>query len=141
MNWLLTAFIAATCFSISNSFIKLYQPKLGSGLGLVIFTLGGLLMTIFLTFIAKVGGPAAKNVGNAPWIALFSGLVWAVANFFFFTLFANKAPISIAMPVVVGGIGVGGVLAGLLVFGESLNITQIIGIVVVLAGSVILAKG
>lgn len=141
MNWLLTAAVAATCFSIANVFIKFYQPKLGSGLGLLYFIVGGLAMTLLLTFGVKMGGPVAKNVGNAPLMAMISGVIWVVANFFFFSLFAKNAPLSIAMPVVVGGIGVGGVIAGVLVFGESLNIAQIIGIIVVLAGSVLLAKG
>lgn len=141
MNWLLTAAIAATCFSIANVFIKFYQPKLGSGLGLLYFILGGFIMTSLLTFGARLGGPIAKNVGNAPMMAIISGVVWAVANFFFFSLIAKNAPLSIAMPVVVGGIGVGGVVAGVLMFGESLNLVQIIGILVVLTGSVILAKG
>lgn len=141
MNWLTTTIIAVAFLSASNVFIKFYLPKLGSGFGTFYFTLAALLMTMILTFIMKAGGPAAKSVGYAPLFAMLSGVLWATGNFFFFTIFAKNTPLSLALPIVVGGIGVGGVITGLLLFHESLNVTQIIGILVVLAGSVILAKG
>ncbi len=140
MNWLTTTFIAVLFLSASNIFLKYYLPKLGSGLSIFYFTLAALLVTIVLTFVAKVGEPAVKHVGYAPLFAMVSGILWAIGNFFFFTIFIKNAPLSLVMPIVVGGIGVGGIITGVILFHESLNMAQIAGILIVLSGSVIIAR-
>ena len=140
MNWLTTTFIAVLFLSASNIFLKYYLPKLGSGLSIFYFTLAALLVTIVLTFVAKVGEPAVKHVGYAPLFAMVSGILWAIGNFFFFTIFIKNAPLSLVMPIVVGGIGVGGIITGVILFHESLNMAQIAGILIVLSGSIIIAR-
>lgn len=140
MNWLTTAIIAVIFLSASNIFLKFYLPKLGTGFAIFYFTLAALVVTMILTFVAKVGEPAAKQVGYAPLFAMASGVLWAIGNFFFFTIFIKNAPLSLVMPIVVGGIGVGGILTGVLLFGESLNFIKIAGILIVLTGSIILAR-
>lgn len=140
MNWLTTTIIAVIFLSASNIFLKLYLPKLGTGLSIFYFTLAALFVTIILTFITKVGEPAVKHVGYAPLFAMASGILWALGNFFFFTIFVKNAPLSLVMPIVVGGIGVGGIVTGVVLFHESLNFTQLAGILIVLTGSIILAR-
>ncbi len=140
MNWLTSTIIAVIFLSASNIFLKFYLPKLGTGLGIFYFTFAALLVTIVLAFVAKVGEPAIKNVGYAPLFAMASGILWALGNFFFFTIFVKNAPLSLVMPIVVGGIGVGGIITGVVLFHESLNFTQLAGILIVLTGSIILAR-
>jgi multidrug transporter EmrE-like cation transporter len=69
-----------------------------------------------------------------------SGFVWAWATYLFLWVIAKNTALSLAIPILVGGIGVGGVIAGVLMFGESLNVLRIAGILIVLAGSVLLAR-
>lgn len=139
-SWVPNAIIAALFFSAANAFIKIYQPKLGNGFGLFFFVFGGLIATAFITFVLKIDSNMPKQFGTTPYIAMLAGILWAIANFFFFSLFSKNTPLSIAMPFVVGGIGVGGILAGVLFFGERMNASQIAGAVIVLIGSAILAR-
>ena len=143
MTWFVAALLSALLFSISNAITKDFQPKLSLFTGLLFLILGGLFAVIIGMVIT--GSSLVKYMGQtnpkALWEAITSGFVWASATFVFFYVLSKNAPLSLAMPVIVGGIGVGGVLAGLLVFHESLTTMQLIGIIVVLAGSVLLARG
>lgn len=139
MNWMMFAILSALLFSVSNALTKMFQPKLATGIGLVLFALGVLGAAVVNIIFGKYTSPQTST-GNPILIALSAGFIWGFAQLFFILMLAKNAPVSVAIPVVIGGIGIGGVLAGILLFGETLTITRIIGIAIVLTGSIILGR-
>lgn len=140
MNWPILAILSGLLFAGSNAITKAFQPKLPSALGMFIFSAGVFLTSAFLALFIRSAAGAPKFTWPPSYLALTSGFVWAFAQFLLIVAFAKHAPISIAIPIVVGGIAVGGVLTGLLFFGETLSLMRIIGIVTVLIGTVILSR-
>ena len=72
---------------------------------------------------------------------LLSGVFFTGAVLLYNTTLSRNVPLSIALPMLVGGIGVAGVIAGVVVFHESLSLMKLIGVSVKLVGTVVLAKG
>lgn len=140
MSWPILAVLSGLLFAGSNAITKAFQPKLPSALGMFIFSAGVFLTSAFLALFIKSGAGAPKFTWAPSYLALTSGFVWAFAQFLLIVAFAKHAPISIAIPIVVGGIVVGGVLSGVAFFGETLSFIRIIGITIVLIGTIILSK-
>jgi multidrug transporter EmrE-like cation transporter len=118
----------------------MFQPRLATGVGLVVFALGVLAAAIVNLLAVKGPAPQAGAGINPLTLAVTSGFIWGFAQLFFILMLAKNAPVSVAVPVVIGGIGIGGVLAGVLLFGETLTLMRIIGIAIVLAGSILLGR-
>lgn len=140
MNWIISAILSSLFFSLSNAVTKVFQPRLSYGLGLGIFSLGVLLTSLVILLFSKTPIVAGKLIQQSSGLALVSGFIWGIAQFFFLLMLSKNAPLSVAIPIVVGGIGIGGILAGILFFGEQMTLMRIIGATIVLVGSVILAK-
>ena len=138
-NWIPFALAATLFFSLSNTFTKIYQAKLGSGFGSIMFTVGAVVGAVAIAMLTRSTLPMQKSSSGIT-LAVISGLLWAIANILLLTAIGKQAPISIVMPLVVGGIGLGGALIGVLAFGETLSSIQIFGILTVLAGSIILSR-
>lgn len=139
MSWPILAIVSASLYSLSNVITKVFQPKLSSGVGIFIFSIGVFLSSTLIALFFK-SGTIPKFSWQPAYLALASGFVWAFAQLFFILTIGKNAPISAAIPVVVGGIAVGGVLTGIAFFGETLSLMRIIGIVTVLIGTVILSR-
>jgi uncharacterized membrane protein len=140
MNWFTFALLSALLFSVSNALTKMFQPRLATGVGLIVFALGVVGAALINLLGIKSTTPPASGGINPMALAITSGFVWGFAQLFFIFMLAKNAPVSVAIPVVIGGIGIGGVLAGALLFGETLTLMRIIGIVIVLAGSILLGR-
>lgn len=140
MTWLAAALISAALFSVSNGFTKVFQSKLGTGFGMILFSLGVLASSIFITYVLKIGLPIYKQPTQTIQTALIAGLVWGFAQLFFIIMLGKNAPMTVALPIVVGGIGVGGILTGVLFFGEQMTVPRLIGATIVLIGTVILSR-
>lgn len=139
MSWPILAIISALLFSTSNVITKTFQPKLNSGLGMFVFSIG-VLITSAITAVVYKSGAAPKFSWSPVYLALAAGTVYTLAQLLFIITLAKNAPLSIAIPIIVGGIAVGGVVTGIAFFGESLSLMRIIGIVTVLIGTVILSR-
>lgn len=140
MNWIVTAIISAAFLSLSNVIAKLYQSKISLGAGMIIFSLGVLVVSVLVTLISKTPFTTSKSLQSAVWLALVYGIIWALGQIFFLTTLAKNAPISLAIPIIVGGIATGGALAGVAFFGETLSLMRVIGIITILTGTVILSR-
>ena len=140
MNWPIIAVISALLYAGSNAITKTFQPKLTTGVGMVVFSAGVFLTSLLVAMFMKPTGTVPKFSWPPVYLALASGFVWAFAQLALLITFAKGAPISIAVPIIVGGIAVGGVLTGIAFFGETLSLVRIVGIVVVLIGTVMLSR-
>ncbi|MEK7577204.1 MAG: hypothetical protein AAB492_01120 [Patescibacteria group bacterium] len=140
MNWITASILSAVLYSTSNAVTKVFQPKLSFGIGMVLFSIGVLVSSLVLTMVTKTPLTITKVTQQAMTLAFVSGLIWAFAQLFLLMTLAKNAPLSIAIPVIVGGIAVGGILAGVAFFGETLSPMRIVGIMIVLIGTVILSR-
>jgi drug/metabolite transporter (DMT)-like permease len=143
MNWFIAALLSALLFAISNALTKGFSSRLNLFTGLLFFTIGGLLVPLLGFLVTKT--PFIKFAHSAApralWGMMASGFVWAWATYMFLDLLSRSTALSVVLPIIVGGIGIGGVVAGVLFFGETISTTQIGAIVLVLIGSILLGRG
>lgn len=140
MNWFISAILSAALFASSNAVTKVFQPKLSFGIGMVLFSLGVLISSLLVTVATKTPMTVTKVAQQAMGLAFGSGLIWAFAQTFLLITLSKNAPLSVAIPIIVGGVGIGGIAAGVLLFGEQMTLMRTIGSVIVIIGSVILAR-
>ena len=140
MNWLLYTLLAAVFISLSNALTRFFQPVLSVPLGMFIFSVGVLFSSFCVSFFS---GSFAWNSDMRVGVlfALMSGAVWGIGQLFFITALSKQAPLSVMVPIVVGGIGIGGIVAGTVIFKESITFFRIFAMMLVLIGSVLLARG
>lgn len=140
MNWLTLSLLSALFYAGSNALTKLFQPKLSTGLGMFIFSIGVFVASAVMAVFVKSGNSVPKASVAPILLAISSGCVWAIGQYLLIVTFAKNAPISVALPIILSGIAVGGILTGVTFFGETLSLTRIIGIVIVLIGTFVLSK-
>lgn len=140
MNWLTSALIAAALFSTSNALTNVFQSKMSMGAGLTLFSAGVFACALIIAAVLKTSFQNLSQSGTGIYFALGSGIVWALAQMTFLLMLSKNPPLSIVVPIVVGGIGVGGVITGALFFGEQLSTMRVIGAAIILLGTVILAR-
>lgn len=140
MNWFITSLLSAAFFSASNAVTKIFQPKLSFGIGMIIFSIGVLTSSVVYSLITKAPLTLTKISQQTMSFAFGAGFIWAFAQLFFLMTLSKNAPLSVAVPIIVGGIGIGGILTGVLFFGEHMTGMRVVGAVIVLAGSIILAR-
>lgn len=142
MSWFIAILLSALLFSVSNAMTKGFSPRLSLLTSLFVFALGTLFAAGLGLLISKSAliRYTADASPRALWGMAVSGFVWAWATYLFLLVISKNTALSLAIPILVGGIGVGGVVAGVLIFGESLTLARVIGIFVILGGSVLLAR-
>lgn len=141
MNWYITSIAAIIFFSAANALARLFQDKIHPLYALVpqiigAFLSAGIVAVGFKLLSPKSGAFTTQGVT----LAIIAGVVWAVGQIFFYVTLSKDAPLSVVIPLVVGGVGVGGVLAGVMFFSEQLSFLRFTGISIVLIGSLILAR-
>ena len=121
--------------------MKLFQAKIHVVSGLFVFIIGALLTAttglILTNFFFKQSTVVTREGVQ---LALIAGAIWAVGQLMFFLTLSKNPPLSVVLPILVAGIGIGGVLAGVLYFQEALTPQRIFAIAIVLIGSIILAR-
>lgn len=143
MNWFIAALISTSLYAASNAITKGFAPRLSLLTGLLFFTIGAFL-AVALGFLATKSPFIRYTQGislKALWGMMASGFLWAWATYVFFQIISKNIALSLALPLIVGGIGVGAVVAGVLLFGETLTATQIGAVVLVIIGSILLGRG
>ncbi len=140
MNWITMAVASALGYSAANALTKIYQSKLPLIAGVGFFAFGIFVTSLITLLLTKSSGDILKHANNYAGIAALAGLIWFFAQFLFVDAMSKNAPISLLIPFVTGGIAIGGVITGLLFFGETLSTIKIIGVIVVLIGTVMLSR-
>jgi len=141
MNWLLTSLMVICGSSVANALAKSFSRKIAPMYALMLFAIGALFASltgfIILRLVTTKGDVFTKE---GALLAILAGIIWGISQLFLFITLSKSVPIAIVLPLIVGGIAIGGVIAGIAVFKESLTTIQILGIVLVLVGSAVLAK-
>ncbi|GGG50273.1 EamA family transporter [Hymenobacter glacieicola] len=141
MPWLVLALLTALCLAGYNFFIKLAADHVSAAAGAVILqlvaaSLGGL----WLVWLHLKGQPlevTAKGAG----LALLAGLGVGLAEILTFVVFSRGVPSSVGTPVIVGGSVLLTAVLGLVVLRETLSWSQALGLVSIVVGIALLARG
>lgn len=142
MNWLVLLLISISGYGISNTLVRYYSVRISPILGAVLMTSGALATALIVLMMQSFsGGKIPIPAKDTILTGLLSGVFFTGAVLLYNTTLSRNVPLSIAIPILVGGIGVAGVIAGVAVFHESLSLMKFIGISVILVGTVLLARG
>lgn len=141
MHWLVLALLTALCLAFYNFFIKLAADHVSAAAGAVILQLvaaglGGL----WLIWLRLKGQPLELS-GKGVSLAIAAGLGVGLAEILTFVVFSRGVPSSVGTPVIVGGSVLLTAVLGLVVLREALSWPQALGLVSIVVGIALLARG
>ncbi len=140
-NWLPLALLTALCLALYNFFIKLAADHLPPAVGAVVLQLvAAALGGAWLLRLKLQGQPLALS-GRGLGLAALAGLGVGLAEILTFVVFQRGVPASVGTPVIVGGSVLLTAVLGLVVLCESLSGPQVGGLVLIVAGIALLARG
>lgn len=140
-NWLPLALLTALCLALYNFFIKLAADHLPPAVGAVVLQLvAAALGSAWLLKLRLQGQPLPLS-GRGLGLAALAGLGVGLAEILTFAVFQRGVPASVGTPVVVGGSVLLTAGLGLAVLRESLSGPQVGGLVLIVAGIALLARG
>ena len=140
-TWLPLALLTALCLALYNFFIKLAADHLPPAVGAVVLQLvAAALGTAWLLKLKLQGQPLALS-GRGLGLAALAGLGVGLAEILTFAVFQRGVPASVGTPVIVGGSVLLTAVLGLVVLCESLSGPQVGGLVLIVAGIALLARG
>ncbi|GAB3223231.1 hypothetical protein GCM10027346_02040 [Hymenobacter seoulensis] len=141
MPWLLLALLTALCLAGYNFFIKLASGHISAAAGAVILQLvAAALGGVWLLWLRLKGQPldiSSTGVG----LAALAGLGVGLAEILTFVVFGRGVPSSVGTPVIVGGSVLLTAVLGLVVLREALSWSQALGLVSIVVGIALLARG
>ncbi|UOQ96009.1 EamA family transporter [Hymenobacter sp. 5317J-9] len=141
MNWLPLALLTALCLALYNFFIKLASNHLPPALGAVVLQLVAAALGAAWLLKLKLDGQPLAVSGKGLGLAALAGLGVGLAEILTFVVFQRGVSSSVGTPVIVGGSVLLTALLGLAVLRESLALPQALGLVLVVVGIALLARG
>ncbi|GAB2784948.1 transporter family protein [Hymenobacter luteus] len=141
MQWLLLALLTALCLAFYNFFIKLAADHISAAAGAVILQLvAAALGGLWLLWLRLKGQPLEVS-GKGAGLAIAAGLGVGLAEILTFVVFSRGVPSSVGTPVIVGGSVLLTAVLGLVVLREALSWPQALGLVSIVVGIALLARG
>ncbi|WP_310397858.1 EamA family transporter [Hymenobacter sp.] len=141
MNWLPLALLTALCLAFYNFFIKLAANHVPPAVGAVVLQLvAAALGAAWLVKLRLQGQPLAVS-GKGLGLAALAGLGVGLAEILTFVVFQRGVSSSVGTPVIVGGSVLLTAVLGLVVLREALSVAQAGGLVLVVVGIALLARG
>jgi transporter family protein len=141
MNWLPLALLTAFCLALYNLFIKLASNHLPPAVGAVVLQLvAAALGGLWLLKLKLQGAPlplSPRGLG----LAALAGLGVGLAEILTFVVFQRGVNSSVGTPVIVGGSVLLTALLGLGLLRETLTLPQLGGLVLIVAGIALVARG
>ncbi|SNR29510.1 MULTISPECIES: EamA family transporter [Hymenobacter] len=141
MHWLFLALLTALCLASYNFFIKLAAEHIAPAAGAVILQLvAAALGSMWLVWLRLKGQPLDLSTKGVS-LAVAAGLGVGLAEILTFIVFSRGVPSSVGTPVIVGGSVLLTALLGLAVLRETLSLPQALGLVCIVVGIALLARG
>ncbi|GAA4023970.1 hypothetical protein GCM10022409_04830 [Hymenobacter glaciei] len=139
--WLPLALLTALCLALYNFFIKLASGYLAPAVGAVVLQLvAAALGAAWLVRLKLQGQPISLNRTGLGLAAL-AGLGVGLAEILTFVVFQRGVPSSVGTPIIVGGSVLLTALLGLVVLRENLSLAQAGGLLCIVVGIALLARG
>ena len=140
-NWLPLALLTALCLALYNFFIKLAANHISPAVGAVILQLvAAALGAVWLLKLKLQGQPMAIS-GKGLGLAALAGLGVGLAEILTFVVFQRGVSSSVGTPVIVGGSVLLTAVLGLVVLREALTLPQAGGLLFIVVGIALLARG
>ena len=140
-SWLPLALLTALCLALYNFFIKLAAGHLAPAAGAVVLQLvAAALGAAWLLKLKLQGQPVALN-STGLGLAALAGLGVGLAEILTFVVFQRGVPSSVGTPVIVGGSVLLTAMLGLGLLRESLSMVQAAGLLCIVVGIALLARG
>lgn len=142
MNWILVAVISSILFGLYNFFLKFSADKIHPILATLILTTSAALISLIVLILLKVTGIVSTFEWTREGIkyAVLAGIMSSLGEFLFFYLFSKGSPITIGLPLVFALTVLIGILLGIIILHEPLNLPKTIGIIFTLVGVIILSR-
>ena len=140
-NWLPLALLTALCLALYNFFIKLAADHVPPAVGAVVLQLvAAALGGAWLLKLKLQGQPLAVS-GTGLGLAALAGVGVGLAEILTFVVFQRGVNSSVGTPVIVGGSVLLTAVLGLVVLREVLTLPQAGGLLLIVAGIALLARG
>ncbi|AMJ65585.1 EamA family transporter [Hymenobacter sp. PAMC 26628] len=140
-NWLPLALLTALCLASYNFFLKLAAEHLPPAVGAVVLQLVAAALGGAWLLRLKLQGQPLPVSGKGLGLAALAGLGVGLAEILAFVVFRRGVPASVGTPVIVGGSVLFTAVLGLVALREGLSWPQAGGLVLVVAGIALLARG
>lgn len=143
MNWLLFAAGAALCMALYNLLIKAAAGHIHEMVGAVVLQVVAAITGAALLLLLHLRGvlPPSLYTGRGLVLAAAAGAGIGVAEILTFVVYGRGAPASVGTPLIVGGSVLLTAVLGVAVLREALGWPQALGMVLVVAGIALLARG
>ena len=140
-NWLPLALLTALCLALYNFFIKLASNHVSPAVGAVVLQLvAAALGGVWLLKMMLQRQPLALS-GKGLGLAALAGLGVGMAEILTFVVFQRGVNSSVGTPVIVGGSVLLTAVLGLVVLRETLTFSQAGGLLFIVVGIALLARG
>lgn len=141
MSWLPLALLTALCLALYNVFIKLAAQHLPPAVGAVVLQVVAAALGAGWLLRLKLQGQPLPVSGRGLALAALAGLAVGLAEILTFVVFRRGVSSSVGTPVIVGGSVLLTALLGLGLLREGLTPAQVAGLLLVVAGIALLARG
>lgn len=132
--WLLYGSLTVICYGIMDFFIKRSAGKIDDALGSSIINIFSFLVPFIWYLAIKFSGKEILFTKQGAFSSAIAGIAIGFGTVFFLKMFATGVNLSTGVPLVRMGIIILAFLVGILVLKENVSITQIVGLVLSLAG-------
>ena len=141
MNCLPLALLTALCLALYNFFIKLASNHVPAAAGAVVLQLVAAALGAAWLLKLKLDGQSIPVTAKGLGFAALAGLGVGLAEILTFIVFQRGVNSSVGTPVIVGGSVLFTAVLGLVVLREVLTVPQAGGLLLIVAGIVLLARG
>lgn len=141
MSWIYLALITACFYALYNIFIKMASAHIHEVTGAVILQIVAFILGVAWLIYLKINHVHAEVTSRGIWLAVLAGIFVGLAEIFSFIVFSKGVPASAGVPVIIGGSVLMAAVIGFLWLKESLTLTNVIGLILIIGGIWLLSKG
>ncbi len=141
LNWLPLALLTALCLALYNFFIKLAANHVSAAVGAVVLQLVAAGLGAMWLVKLKLQGEPLNITGKGLMLSVVAGLGVGLAEILTFVVFQRGVDSSVGTPVIVGGSVLLTAVLGVLVLCEGLSMPQAGGLLLIVVGIALLARG
>jgi len=140
MDWLISAILAIVFLSAYNFAFKSSSSEISNFYG-VPFVAGGALLTgLAAVALIKFFRVGSLYTNKGALLASAAGIIYGIGLLFCFVVYAKNTPLSIGMPVLIGGTMLVGSVLGIIFLKEPITLLKLLGISAILIGVILLAR-
>lgn len=134
MNWIYLAVITASFYALYNVFIKLASGHIYEITGAVILQIVAALLGGGLLLYLRMKNIPMEISAKGIWLSVIAGIFVGLAEIFSFIVFSRGVSASAGIPVIIGGSVLFAAIIGFIFLKDSLSISNIIGLLLIIAG-------